>query len=582
MENNTSRRNFVKKVAILAPGIGGLIGGSASLSFARRNPGESRAERTEDETIVDRNITYDVMVYGATSAGVIAAYTAKMYGLRVILVEPGRHLGGLSSGGLGKTDTGGHEDFITGLAKEFYIRIGQYYGSPEPMYVFEPHVAESIFRQYMNESDVEIFYSRRVKNVRTENAKIATVTLESATGQSDVITIGATIFIDASYEGDLMAKAGVSYTIGREDNKDYHELFNGVQPSRIAGTYTGPVKRTRSWPVDIDPYVTEGKPSSGLLPEINGIGHKPIGSGDKSIQAYCFRLCLTQDMDNQIPFDEPARYHPGNYELLARLLTKNPWNSLREGFNIAKLPRGKTDWNNNGLAGFSSDYIGQNFAYPDGDYLERLRIWNDHIDYQKGLLWFIANDERVPSHLRQEMNTWGYCRDEFLDTNGWPNALYVREARRMVGDFVMTERECVGINPVTDGIAYGIYALDSHDCQRIAVDGHVENEGNTFINGFDPYLISYRSLVPRRNEIANLVVPACLSATHSAFCSIRMEPVFMALGQVSGIAAYLAVSKNQAIQDVSSTLITKELSDNPLPDRKLPSEFSNTIPFRHH
>ena len=559
-----SRRSFIKKVSWAAPILSSLTVNASTLSSLNTRK---------------KNLKYDLMVYGATSSGVIAAYTASMYGMNVLLVEPGRHLGGLTSGGLGRTDTGGQDSYITGLSQEFYIRIGKHYGKNVPAYEFEPHVAEKIYEQYIDEAGVEVLFSRRVHSVEVQNRKVKKVFLEySLDEEQPCIEVEATSFIDATYEGDLMARAGISYTVGRERNEQYGELYNGVIPGRVAGPY-GKAIRTREWSVDVDPYVVPGKPSSGLLPEVNGIGHEAPGTADKKVQAYCFRLCLTQNKDNQLPLYEPEGYDPNRYELMARLQAQEPWESLRNGFIISKMPRGKTDINNYGLVGFSSNYVGKNFDYPDANYELRARIWDEHKKYQQGLWWFLATDDRVPSHIREETKSWGYCRDEFLDTGGWPHQLYVREARRMVSDFVMTEHECVGTKKVNDGIAMGGYALDSHVVQRVVVDGHVENEGNISIHGFDPYYIPYRAMTPKEEEITNLLVPVCLSSSHAAYGSLRMEPVFMALGQSSGVAAHLAVDKNLPVQKVNVNAIQHQLAENPLVNRKPPRELVKILPF---
>ncbi len=571
-QSNPPRRQFLKRVSAAMPAV--LL--APYLNPRIFSPGK----RSSDCPLREDKLNYDLLVYGATSAGVVAAYTAKSYGLNVLLVEPGRHLGGMSSGGLGATDTGGRDDYLSGLSQEFYLRIGHYYGQEGPLYRFEPHVAETIFEQYLDEARIEVLFSRRVKSVEVAGARIRSVALEFAGDRSEpLITVRAHQFIDASYEGDLMARAGVSYTTGRESNDTYNEIYNGVIMGREAGPY-GQSKRTREWAVNVDPYLVPGKPASGLLPEINAVGHAPLGSGDKKIQAYCFRLCLTQQKDNQIPFSEPEGYNPARYELMARLQQLKPWETLRNGFNIAKMPRGKTDINNYGLVGFSSNFVGGNYDYPDGNYDTRQRIWNEHQKYQQGLLWFLATDERIPAHIRREMNTWGYCRDEFRDTDGWPHQLYIREARRMVSDLVMTEHHCIGAQPVSDGIARGGYAIDSHVVQRIVVDDHVENEGNTSIKGHGPYLISYRSIIPKRAEIGNLVVPVCVSSSHSSYGSIRMEPVFMALGQAAGVASYLALKEDKSLHDVEARKIQLELKDNPLVNRKVPAAYADVLPFK--
>ncbi len=578
--NHYSRRKFLQTCSITVPVLGGAFLGASSFAYGKPAVKSDVVKLKNSPESEENSMNFDLMVYGATSAGVIAAYTARMYGLKVLLVEPGRHLGGLTSGGLGATDTGGQDGYITGLSQEFYIRTGHYYGQNGPAYRFEPHVAELIFERYMDEAGVEVLFSRRVKDVDVRNGRIVSAVLEySGTGYNNTILVNAQNYVDATYEGDLMARAGVSYTIGRESNSIYNELYNGVIPGRVAGPY-GNTKRTREWSVDVDPYVLPGKPSSGLLPEVNGIGHEPPGTGDNKVQAYCFRLCLTQNKENQFPLTEPDGYDPQRYELMARLQKLEPWERLRNGFIISEMPNGKTDINNYGLVGFSSNFVGKNFDYPDADYPERSRIWNEHKKYQQGLLWFLATDVRVPPHIRQEMKSWGYCHDEFLDTGGWPHQLYIREARRMLSDFVMTEHECVGNNPVNDGIAMGGYALDSHVVQRVVVDGHVENEGNISVHGFDPYYISYRSIIPKREEISNLVVPVCLSASHAAYGSLRMEPVFMALGQAAGLVSFISVDKDQKVQDVKVSRLQQELRDNPLPNRKIPVEYSKILPFK--
>lgn len=507
-------------------------------------------------------IEVDVLVYGATSGGVIAAYTAKTYGKSVLLVEPGRHLGGMSSGGLGQTDIG-NKYAVTGLALDFYRRLGSYYGRFEA-WQFEPHAAEQVFEAYLDEAEVEILYSRRIKDVEKSGTDIQTVTLEYAgsTGRTPDLVVAAKVFIDASYEGDLMARAGASYFVGREANSVYNETLNGVQ------LMTG-----HQFPDGVDPYVTPGDPSSGLLPEITGVGVEPNGTGGRGVQAYNFRMSLCRDDAGRLPITEPDNYDPDRYELLLRLIEKNDPQSLNELFIISEMPRGKTDWNNRG--GFSTDFIGKNWDYPDADYDERAAIWKAHEDYQKGLLFFYATDERVPEHLRREMQTWGYCRDEFLDTDGWPHQLYVREARRLIGEYVMTEHNCVGAEVVEDGVGMAAYTMDSHNVQRVVIQGPdgtamVKNEGNVEVGGFPPYPISYRSITPKREEVTNLLVPVALSASHIAYGSIRMEPVFMVLGQSAAVAAVMAIDANTSVQQVDVKALQKELRDNPLADGSTP------------
>jgi hypothetical protein len=513
----------------------------------------------------------DVVVYGGTSAGVIAAYAAKMSGKSVLLVEPGRHLGGMSSGGLGLTDIG-NKYAINGLALDFYRRMGSYYGQFEA-WTFEPKAAEQIFESYVDEAGVEVLFSRRLKDLEKEGTDIQTITLEYA-GEgpsSDDLQVRAKMFIDASYEGDLMAASGASYIVGREPNSKYNENHNGVQ-----------LRDRHQFPDGVDPYVVEGDPSSGLLPEINGVGVEPDGTGDKKVQAYNFRMCLCQGED-RIPFSRPENYNPDRYELLIRWMEQSPWDSLQDGFIISRMPNGKSDWNNRG--GFSTDYIGKNWEYPEADYETRAEIWKDHEEYQKGLVYFLANNEQVPDHIRKEMQSWGYCPDEFLDTEGWPHQLYVREARRLVGEYVTTEAHCLGETVVEDGIAMAAYTMDSHNTQRVVVEGSngpmVKNEGNVEVGGgtwddlggeviVNPYPISYRSIIPKREEVTNLLVPVALSASHIAFGSIRMEPVFMVLGQSAAVAASMAIDAEVPVQQVDVEALQRELKVNPLADGSIP------------
>jgi hypothetical protein len=501
------------------------------------------------------DLAADVVIYGGTSAGVIAAYTATLYGKRVLLVEPGRHLGGLSSGGLGYTDIG-NKYAVTGLGLDFYRRLGRYYGQFEA-WTFEPHAAAQVFEQYIDEADVEVLYSRRLKSVEKEGARIRTITLEYAGGaRAPDLIVAGNQFIDASYEGDLMAKAGASYTVGREGNSRYGETIDGVQ-----------LRTEHQFPDGVDPYVVPGDASSGLLPEISGLGVEPNGTGDKKVQAYNFRMCLCQGA-RRLPIGKPDQYNPGRYELLIRLMERRPWKSLLDGFIISRMPNGKTDWNNRG--GFSTDHIGKNWDYPEASYERRAQIRKAHEDYQKGLLYFVGHDARVPEHIRREMQSWGYCHDEFLDTQGWPHQLYVREARRMVGEYVMTEHNVRGRAVVEDGIGMAAYGMDSHNTQRVVVNGMVKNEGDVQVGGFPPYPISYRSITPKREEVTNLLVPVALSATHIAFGSIRMEPVFMVLAQAAAVAASMAIDTGVPVQQINVRGLQRELRDNPLADGSAP------------
>ena len=507
----------------------------------------------------------DVVVYGATSAGVIAAYTAKQYGKSVLLVEPGRHLGGMSSGGLGQTDIG-NKYAVTGLALDFYRRVGGTYGWFEA-WQFEPHVAEQVFEAYVDEADVEVLFSRRLAGVLMEGTEIGQISLEYA-GEgagAPLLVVEADQFIDAGYEGDLMAAAGASYVVGREANATYGETLNGVQ-----------LRGRHQFPPGIDPWVVPSDTASGLLPEITAVGVAENGTGDRGVQAYNFRMSLCQ---GGIPIDQPERYDADRYELLLRRIAAEGTDALNQLFIISRMPNGKTDWNNRG--GFSTDYIGKNWEYPEADYPARREIWSDHADYQKGLIYFIGHDPRVPEHLREEMLSWGYCRDEFLDTDGWPHQLYVREARRLVGEYVMTEHNSVGREVVEDGIGLAAYTMDSHNVQRVVVDGMVKNEGNVEVGGWpdddlggsvvvEPYPIAYRSITPKREEVTNLLVPVALSASHIAFGSIRMEPVYMVLGQAAAVAATMAIDAGTPVQLVDVPSLQRKLRDNPLADGSTP------------
>ena len=499
-----------------------------------------------------KTVNTDVFIYGSTSAGVIAAYSIEKQGKSAIVADPDFHIGGMTSGGLGLTDIG-NKYVVTGLSRDFYRRVGQHYGKFE-QWIFEPHVASGIFKEYINEAGIELMQGFRLEKVNVADKKVVSV---SGTLDGKPVTVSAKMFVDCSYEGDLMAKAGVSYTTGREDNSVYGETYNGVQ-----------VLDGHQFPDGIDPYVEKGNPASGLL---WGISENPVmsnGHGDRKIQAYNYRIALTDNPDNMIPITRPDGYDPDKYELLIRLKEKQPWKSLNDIFIWSKMPGNKTDINNRG--GFSTDMIGMNWDYPEAGYDKRKEIAKTHEVYTKGLLYFLGNDSRIPEFIRREMLRWGYPKDEYADNGNWSPQLYVREARRMVSDLVMTQLHCVGRETVSDPIAMAAYTMDSHNCDRHVVNGMVKNEGNVEVGGFPPYPISYRSICPKRNEIQNMLVPVCLSASHIAYGSIRMEPVFMVLAQVSATAACLAIDKNAPIQDVDYRVINASIKNNPLSDGSKP------------
>ena len=496
----------------------------------------------------------DICVYGGTSAGVIAAYTAKQLHHSVILIEPGNHIGGLSSGGLGYTDIG-NKYVITGIARDFYRRIGKHYNKFE-QWIFEPHIAEEIFHQYIKEAQVNVLYNYHIASAIKENNFITEIKLENSKQNAPRI-IKAKMFIDCSYEGDLVAKAGVSYIVGRESNSLYNETYNGVQ-----------LRDKHQFPDGIDPYKIPGKPESGLL---WGISKEPLavqGSGDKKVQAYNFRICLTNKQDNLIPVQRPPGYDSSRYELLLRVLEKVPAKSLNAFLKIDLMPNNKTDINNNGP--FSTDMIGMNYNYPDGDYATRDKIFHAHENYVKGLLYFIGHDNRIPEHLRNEMLQWGYPKDEYVDNDHWSPQMYVREARRMIGEYVMTQANCEGKLTVTDGIAMAAYTMDSHNCERIITNGMVKNEGDVQVGGFGPYPVSYRAIIPKAAECKNILVPVCLSASHIAYGSIRMEPVFMVLAQSAATAVVLALQSNISVQQVDAGKIQNMLKADPLANGSTP------------
>lgn len=497
------------------------------------------------------NKTFDLVIYGGTSSAIVAAVQAARSGRSVIVVCPDRHLGGLSSGGLGWTDSG-NKSVIGGLSREFYQRIKRHYDSPEAWvhgkpeeytrfnpesdthWTFEPHVAEENFEQMVEEAKVTVKRDRwldRERGVRKEGSTIVAITMLNGE------TYQGKIFIDATYEGDLMAAAGVSYTVGREPNSLYGETLNGVQIENA---------RSHQFENPVDPYKVPGDPSSGLLPRIHAGPPGNQGEGDRRVQAYCFRLCLTDVAENRVPFAKPEGYDPAQYDLLARYLNTG-WDAAFRKFD--RIPNGKTDTNNHGA--YSMDNIGMNYDYPDGSYERRAAIIREHETYQKGLLYFLAHDPRVPDPIHEKMNRWGLARDEFTDNGHWPHQLYIREARRMVSDFVVTENHLRRRRPSPRPVGMGSYNMDSHNVQRyVDARGLCRNEGDVQINPGGPYPIDYGAIVPRRSECENLLVPVCVSSSHIAYGSIRMEPVFMILGQAAALAGMLALEQGVPVQEV--------------------------------
>jgi len=501
----------------------------------------------------------DIIVYGGTSAAVTAATQAARLGKSVIMVSPDIHLGGLSSSGLGFTDTG-NKEVIGGLAREFYHRVYLHYeadsswkwqkkaeygnkgqgttaidGTDRTMWIFEPHVAEQIMEDFVQENKLSVYRNEwldRVKGVSVQNGKIVSIT--TINGK----VFKGQVFIDATYEGDLMAAAKVNYRVGREANSVYGENWNGVQ--------TEVFQHGHYFAFKIDPYKVPGDINSGLLTGISDANPGIKGEGDNKIQAYCFRMCLSNHPDNKVTFPKPDHYNPADYELLIRVF-QSGWKELFNKFDL--IPNRKTDTNNHGP--FSTDYIGMNYEYPEASYEKRRQIIKAHENYQKGLFYFMATDSRIPKDLQNELNTWGLAKDEFKDNGNWPYQLYVREARRMVSDYVMTENEVLGKKEVPHPIGMGSYALDSHNVQRYVTDeGSVQNEGDIGVKALKPYSIAYDAIVPKETECKNLLVPVCLSISHIAYGSVRMEPVFMILGESAATAASLAIDGDVSVQKV--------------------------------
>jgi hypothetical protein len=511
--------------------------------------------------------TADIVVYGGTSAGIVAAIQAQRMGKRVVLIEPSKHLGGLTTGGLGATDIG-NKQVIGGLARDFYRRAREYYArysawtrekrddynarqphysaADDTMWTFEPHVALFIYMQMLGDARerLELVVGQRLDRMHgviKHGARIESIEMES--GRKFM----ARMFIDASYEGDLMAAAGVSYHVGREANSVYRETLDGAEPKLN--------DKNHRFVKAVDPFVKPGVSVSGLLPGIQSKSVPVAGSGDRLVQAYCYRLCTTDYDENRRDWPRPDDYNEARYELLLRNFESGderaPWHPLW-------MPNRKTDTNNNGA--FSTDYIGGNYEYPEADYSKREKIASDHRLYQQGLLWTLANNPRVPEKVRAEFRQFGLAKDEFMDNDNWPTQLYVREARRMIGAYVMTEHNCRGQEVADDSIGMGAYGMDSHNCQRyVTEDGHVQNEGDVQVSGFKPYPISYRAITPQAAECENLLVPVCLSSSHIAYGSIRMEPVFMILGQSAAIAAALAIDDGVAIQKVEYAMLRDRL-----------------------
>jgi hypothetical protein len=503
----------------------------------------------------------DVVIYGGTSAGIAAAIQSARMGHSVIVIEPGQHLGGLTSGGLGWTDSG-RKDAIGGVSREFYQLVKKHYDDPkswphakreaydryrakdDAMWTFEPKLAETIYVKMLQKAGVDVVKGERLNRetgVAAKNRTIVAITTESGN------VYRGRMFIDATYEGDLLAAAGVSFSVGREANSEFGETVNGVQKKLNTHKHR--------FVVDVDPYVVPGEKKSGFLPGVHCQGVGKEGKSDHRIQAYCFRMCMSNVPENRVPFPKPDGYDEKDHELLLRNFEAG---DLRLPLKPDMMPNGKTDTNNN--CAVSTDYIGMNYDYPRASYAEREAIIHRHEVYQKGLMWTLANHPRVPDSIRKTMSVWGLAKDEFIDNGNWPHQMYVREARRMKSDYVMTELDCRRVRKCEDSVGLGSYNMDSHNCQRyFTPEGFVQNEGDVQESPGGPYMISYRAIVPKKGEAENLLVPVCISASHIAYGSIRMEPVFMVLGQSAATAASIAMKNGQRVQDVEYSALRKRL-----------------------
>ena len=518
-------------------------------------------------TLYAETITADVVIFGGSSAAVSAAVQVRRMGKTAVIVMPERHVGGMSVSGLGQTDSG-DKRVIGGIAREFYHRLWLHYQDesawvwePKPesfpgmdsqtqtMWAFEPSAAEKVMEGFIAEYGIPVYRGERLDR---ENGMVKKGnSLKSITTWSGR-TFAGRIFLDATYEGDLLDAAGVSFTVGRESNARYGETLNGIQTGNaVKHQFAG----------SIDPYMEPGNPESGFLPGLNQGAGGEDGQADRKVQAYCYRLCMTRVPENRVPFEKPEDYDEEDYELLFRDIEAGQ----TRFFHPSRVPNGKTDTNNNGAV--SSDYIGANYDYPETCYERRDEILANHIRWQKGFFWTMANHPRVPEELRREFSEWGLAKDEFTDTENWPEQLYVREGRRMVSDFVETENHLRSIQPIPDPVGMGSYNMDSHNVQRyVAIDAEgrasVRNEGDVQVPPGGAYPVSFRAMIPKKEECSNLLVPVCVSCSHIAYGSIRMEPVFMILGQSAATAAVLSIDAGISPADLPYGRLEKRLRED--------------------
>lgn len=492
----------------------------------------------------------DLVVYGATASGVVTAYTAAQHGMKVILLEPGKHVGGMVTGGLSATDVA-YFPIIGGYARKFYEEAAEHYGvhtlAKHDDWLSEPHVGEEIFARWLKQSGVRVVFGERLKErggVQKDGTHVVSLTTE------DGKVWKAKVFADCSYEGDVMAQAGVQYVVGREGMEVYNENLAGVREDT-------PMHQFR-W--KISAYNDKGK----LMPEVSPVPMEANGKGDKKVQAYNFRMILTNDPALKLPWSKPAGYDAARFELLLKYVQqwkehigKEP--TFRDVVNPVFIPNHKADFNNQGA--FSTDYLGKSWEYPDGSYAERKKIWDDHMLYTQSFFYFLSSDPRVPKSLQEDVNRWGRAKDEFTDNDNWPNQLYVREGRRMVGQYVMHQADLQTERTKPDSIAMGSYNSDSHNVQRVALkDGSARNEGDMQVP-VKPYEIAFGTMIPKADQTDNLLVPVCFSASHVAYSSVRMEPQYMMIGQAAGNTAWLSIKSGVPVGRVSVPELQKVLHE---------------------
>lgn len=496
---------------------------------------------------------HDVVIYGATAAGLTAAIQTRRMDASVVVVEASGHVGGMTTGGLSSSDVG-NAGAIGGLASEFYSRVGKAYGKEERVFHFEPKVASAVFDAWLREAGIEV--------VTNEPIDLANGVLMKDGRIEEIVTelgrrFRGRMFIDASFEGDLMAKAGVAYTVGREPESQYGESLAGIRRGDRKPRPHYTQRDKDHFVTTVDPFVVQGDPASGLLPWVRRVQFSTFtdGAGDAGVQAYNYRLCVTDDPKNSMPFGKPEGYREIDHELLLRVFESG---DTRLPILIHKLPNQKFDWNSMHAVG--TDLPGASWAYPEGRHEERKRIADEHVLYAQGIMWTLAYHPRVPEKIRDVVSKYGWCRDEFVATGGFPPQLYVREGRRMIADAVVTQVVCLGTEPCEDPVALGSFGLDSHAVQYFVTEaGHVQRDGVFWRVPPKPYGISWRAIRPKRDECLNLLVPSCVSASHAAYGSLRMEPVYMAIGQAAGTAAVLAIRADSAIQDVPYEAIRQRL-----------------------